>query len=195
MGKQEPKLASAMSFEKGNIGEVRWNIEHNKNSLNFSNNNQTVEWNPENGMIAFLPATTALHLHSGTFVWDFKIEEMSSAQIGIGFMLSWEMGLLDWGFFGYLGAGVTAWSYDPSTGDVVSATKSIQGGLPKFESGRSGIVSVELNLPRDAKGTGKFIVNGVESNAIDLPTGSVVVPAACLLAEKQKITIENFKIR
>ena len=54
---------------------------------------------------------------------------MASRQIGVGFMLLWNIGP-DWGLFGYLGASATAWSYDPSTGDVVSATKSIQMLLP-----------------------------------------------------------------
>jgi hypothetical protein len=189
----EPKLANAITYKEGDIGEVKWNIEHNKDSLIFSNNNQTIEWNPKNGQTAFLPATTSLHLHSGKFVWDFNIEEMSSAQIGVGFMLLWDNGLLDWGFFGYLGAGFFAWAYDPSTGDVVNAEKSIQGGLPKFENKHTGIITVELNLPRNAEGVGKFIVNGVESNPIKLPIGAVVVPAATLLKKDQKITIANFK--
>lgn len=189
---EKPKLQKATAYKKGDIGKVEWNIEHNKKTLVFSNKNQTVEWNPDNGKLAFVPATTSMHLHSGKFTWDFNIEEMNSAQIGVGFMLLWDNGLLDWGMFGYLGAGASAWSYDPSTGDIVRAENSIQGGLPKFEDGHTGIITVKLNLPRDAEGEGKFIVNGVESNPINLPPGAVIVPAACMLKEKQKITLENF---
>lgn len=190
---EQPKIANAMIYKEGDIGKAEWDIEHNKESLLFSNNNQTVEWNPKNGQIAFLPATISLHLHSGKFIFDFNIEEMNSAQIGVGFMLLWDNGLLDWGFFGYLGAGFYAWSYDPSTGDVVNAENSIQGGLPKFENKHSGIITIELNLPRNAEGEGRFIVNCVESNPIKLPIGAVVVPAATLLKRDQEITISNFR--
>ncbi len=187
---EQPRIANAINYKKGDIGKVEWN---KKDSLILSNNNQTMEWGLKNRQMAFLTATTSLYLHSGKFVLDFNIEEMNSAQIGVGFMLLWDNGLLDWGFFEYLGAGHYAWAYDPSTGDVVNAEKSIQGGLPKFENRHSGIITVELNLPHNEEGFGKFIVNGVESNPIQLPVGAVVVPAACLLREKQKITIANFK--
>ncbi len=187
---EQPQLANAMTYEKEDIGKVEWN---NKDSLILSNDNQIMEWNSKNGQIAFLPATTALRLHSGKYSLDFNIEEMNSAQIGVGFILLWDNGLLDWGFFGYLGAGFYAWSYDPSTGDVINAENSIQGGLPKFENKRSGIITIELNLPRNAEGEGKFIVNGIKSNPIKLPIGAVVVPAATLLRKDQKITISNFK--
>ena len=42
-------------------------------------------------------------------------------------------------------------------------------------------------------GVGRFIVNGTESPEIALPVGAVVLPAACLLAATQKITLANFK--
>ena len=76
---------------------------------------------------------------------------------------------------------VTAWSYDPSTGDVVYNTESIEGGLPKFADGRTGVVTVHLNLLRDAEGEAKFSVAGKASKRIRLPAGSVVLPAACFL--------------
>jgi len=99
----------------------------------------------------------------------------------------------DWGFFGYLGASNTAWSYDPSTGDVVTATESIEGGLPKFENGRSGVVQVDAYLPRHDAGVIKFIVNGVESKPIPVPVGSVILPAACFLKPGQRITLTELK--
>lgn len=187
---EQPIMVNAVNYKEQDIGKVGWKKE---DSLILSNENRTVEWNPKNEQIMFLPVTTSLYLHSGKFTLDFNIEETSVAQIGVGFMLLWEHGLLDWGFFGYLGAGFYAWAYDPSTGDVINAEKSIQGGLPKFENGHSGIITIELNLPRDAEGEGEFIVNGIESQSIKLPTGAVVVPAATLLKEGQKITITNFR--
>jgi hypothetical protein len=98
-----------------------------------------------------------------------------------------------WGFFGYLGSSPSAWAYDPSTGDVVYNTKSIQGGLPKITDGSAGVVTVRLDLPRDAAGTGGFSMNGTDSHPIRLPEGSVVLPAACFLKESQKVSLANFR--
>ena len=81
------------------------------------------------------------------------IDELGDARLGIGFMLLWDIRRPDWGFFGYLGSSTSAWSYDPSTGDVVYNTKSIQGGLPTVADGHSGVVSIRLELPRDAAGS------------------------------------------
>ena len=116
---------------------------------------------------------------------------MARAQIGVGFMLLWSVGP-DWGFFGYLGASSTAWAYDPSTGDVVCNTESIQGGLPKFADGRTGEVSVHLDLPRHAEGSARFLVEGVYTRVIPLPEGAVVLPAACLLTESQRVTLAGY---
>ena len=196
-GSQEPSLLKATAFAKNDIGTLAWNTEHNSELLLFSNENRTVEWktSEQDGdqvTPVWIPASTRLYLHSGQFQWDFVIEEMASGQIGIGFMLLWDVGP-DWGFFGYLGASSTAWSYDPSTGDVVTATESIQGGLPKFENGRSGIVTVQLDIPRKDKGEGKFKIGDIESKPIILPEGAVILPASCLLKEGQRVTLANFK--
>jgi hypothetical protein len=83
-------------------------------------------------------ASTELKLHSATFQLDFVVEDMKNAQIGVGFMLLWDVGP-DWGFFGYLGSSPTASAYDPFTGDVVTSTRSIEAGLPKFGDGRTGV--------------------------------------------------------
>lgn len=177
---------------------MKWSTQHNSHLLTVSNAGLTIEWGPKKPEYtakyyppAWVPATTMAQLHSGRFAWDFVVNEMADRQIGIGFMLLWDIGP-DWGFFGYLGASRTAWSYDPSTGDVVTEEKSIQGNLPTFEDRRTGTVSVELHLPRYAEGSGVFSVNGVASRPIPLPMGSVVLPAACLLNESQKVTIEGF---
>lgn len=34
--------------------------------------------------------------------WDFEVSGLAGRQIGVGFMLDWDIGP-DWGFFGYLG--------------------------------------------------------------------------------------------
>jgi hypothetical protein len=73
---------------------------------------------------------------------------------------------------------------------VVNETNSIEGGLPKFEDGRTGVVTLELELPCDGAGTGRFRVQGQGSRSIALPSGAVVVPAACLLKEGQRVTLK-----
>ncbi len=196
-GRQKPSLLKATAFTENDIGAMAWDTELNYELLSFSNDDQSVEWKTsvrsgEQIPPAWIPASTRLYLHSGCFQWDFVVEEMASWQIGVGFMLLWDAGL-DWGFFGYLGASSTAWSYDPSSGDVVTATESIQGGLPKFEQGRSGVVTVELDIPRESEGQGKFKVGDVESKPIILPASAVVQPAACLLKQGQGITLANFE--
>jgi hypothetical protein len=196
----------ATDLRQTDVGALTWSQEHNSDLLTVSADGASVEWaeRPEEfyakrnpnwaGPPAWVPASTLAQLHSGVFAWDFDIEEMANAQIGIGFMLLWTSGP-DWGFFGYLGSSQTAWSYDPSTGDVVTNTASIQGGLPKFAEAQSGVVSVELSLPREGPGSGRFKVNGVESSAIELPQSSVVLPAACFLKQSQRVTLANFAQR
>lgn len=191
----QPVLLRAEAFAENDIGSAKWKPEHSAHLLSVTNDGRTIEWAPlrrSEGQRrpVWVPIPTRLHLHSGHFRWDFIVDEMATAQIGIGFMLLWNVGP-DWGFFGYLGASSTAWSYDPSTGDVVCATKSIQGELPTFLGGRSGVVSVDLNLPRTAEGEGKFIIDNVETRPVRLPLGAVVLPAACLLKETQKVTLSN----
>lgn len=190
---KQPQLAKAISYKENDIGKVEWNTKHNDDFLIFSNENKTMHWNPKAENATFLPATTSLHLHSWEYLLDFKIEKMWNRQIAVGFMLLWDNWLLDRGLYWYLWAWWSAWAYDPSTGDVVSATQSIQWWLPKFEDWDSWTITIELNIPRDWEWTGRFIVNGIKSWLIRLPIWSVIVPAACLLKKEQKITIENFK--
>jgi hypothetical protein len=134
-------------------------------------------------------------LHSGQFSLDFQVDEMAERQIAVGFMIQLTDGVnvgSDWGFFGYLGSSISAWAYDPSTGDVVNATESIEGGLPKFENGHNGTVRMHVAVPRQEAGSVKFTVDGVESKPISLPVGAVVLPAASLLKAGQRITLTNF---
>lgn len=192
---------TASTYDSGKCGEVMWNSDHNADRLTVTNDGLTIEWDGSKDKAGetapcWIPASTQLLLHSGDFSLDFKIEEMAERQIGVGFMLQLTDGVNvggDWGFFGYLGSSNTAWAYDPSTGDVVTATESIQGGLPKFENGTSGVVQLHLSLPRKGACMAKFIVDGVESKTIALPTEAVVLPAACLLKTGQKVTLANFK--
>ena len=197
---REPTLVKATAFAEGERGSFEWDASHNADLLTVSNAGLTIEWGPRKpqyiGKVyppAWVPASTRARLHSGRFRWDFVIDEMAGAQIGIGFMLLWDIGP-DWGFFGYLGSSTSAWAYDPSTGDVVYATESIQGGLPNVSDGRSGVVSVRLQLPRDAAGTAWFSMNGTESRPIALPEGSVVLPAACFLKESQKVSLASLRV-
>jgi hypothetical protein len=79
---------------------------------------------------------------------------------------------------------------DLPLGDIVTATESIQGGLPKFK-GNSGVISLELILPNDADGSATFIVDGVRTPSVRLPAGAVVIPAACLLKQGQRVRLAN----
>lgn len=193
-----PQLLHAHKLPQGDVGDYTWDPTHNADLLTVSNSGKTLERGPRKPSYtgvhyspAWVPAKTLLLLHSGSFRLDFVVDEMASRQIGLGFLLAYEGGLLDWGFFGYLGAGCAAWAYDPSTGDVVNETKSIEGGLPKFDDGRTGIVTLEFELPREGAGTGSFRVQGQASRPIALPSGAVVVPAACLLKESQRVTLKT----
>jgi hypothetical protein len=207
--REEPRLLSAASLAEADVGTFEWDRDHVSSLLAVSPDGRTIEWRPRKVRVwqkfvsltrkdsyppAWVPASTRMHVHSGTFRLDFVVDEMARAQIGIGFMLLWNAGP-DWGFFGYLGSSPTAWAYDPSTGDVVCNTNSIQGGLPKFWDGRTGLVSVRLELPRHAEGFGSFIVDGLETRRIPLPAGAVVLPAACLLRESQRVTLRGYERR
>jgi hypothetical protein len=195
----EPSLLKASAFLETDRGSFEWNCEHNSDLLTVSISGRTIEWGPRKPDYkgksyppVWVPASTRSRLHSGKFQWDFVIEEMARAQIGVGFMLLWDIGP-DWGFFGYLGSSSSAWAYDPSTGDVVYNTASIQGGAPKIVDGRTGVVTVHLDLPRDAEGAANFSINGVNTQLIRLPESSVILPAACFLKETQKVTLANFQ--
>lgn len=156
--------------------------------IELSNNNHTVEWTKPSKVIWF-PVETKTRLHSGKWSLEFHVESMADRQIGIGFLLDWNISV-DWGFFGYLGSSSSAWSYDPSTGDIVTRTASIHGNLPKFTND-SGLIGLELDLPSDAEGSFTFIIDGVRTPTKTLPVGAVAIPAVCLLKIGQKVTIRN----
>ena len=128
-----------------------------------------------------------LEVHRGGALvnrWDFDIESIADHQIGVGILLEPP----DWGFFGYLGAGKNAWSYDAFEGAIVTETKAIHSGLPTIR--KRGNVTVHLDLKK--KNECVFVVNGVRTPAISLPRQAVVIPAACLLKKGQVVTLANF---
>jgi hypothetical protein len=191
---EKPHLLDSSTFsseQKNDFGEFRFSTSRRSadSPIQFSNNDCTVEWATP-PQYAWAPAQTEAKLHSGKWSLEFHVESMQKRQIGVGFLLNWNIGP-DWGFFGYLGSSSSAWSYDPSTGDIVSNTESIHGGLPKF-TGDSGVIGLELDLPPNEKGTFTFIVDGVRTPTKQLPnSGAVAIPAVCLLSIGQKVTIKN----
>lgn len=191
------ELLSASDLPRGAHGTWGWDVGFNTQDLEYSANSLAAVWRhrhqePEDvGPRLWVPVQSRARLHSGNFRWDFVISQMGQAQIGVGFMLDWTVGP-DWGFFGYLGSSSSAWAYDPSSGDVVLATRSIEGGLPVLTSGE-GSVTVEAHLPRHADGLARFVINGVASRAVWLPPGAVLVPAACLLEVGQKVALGPLK--
>jgi hypothetical protein len=196
----QPVLLNAKDFPEGSIGVGEWNPVTSSDLLSFSDDRRTVWWDEDwrertNSpyVPAWLGSLTRLRLHSGRFAWDFVVEEIAAAQMGVGVMLVWDIGP-DWGFFGYLGSSPTGWAYDPSTGDVVCNTESISGGLGTFGGETSGIVSVELNVPREADGHVRFQVGGISSPEIPLPPGCVVQPAASLLRPTQRVRLDRFRV-
>jgi hypothetical protein len=196
---QEPVLLMAEALSPADRGSLGWNADHNGHLLTISNEGRTIEWRPRTPELAsseyplaWVPASTLAYLHSGRFEWSFVVEELAGAQLGVGFLLLWNVGP-DWGFYGYLGSSTTAWAYDPSTGDVVSGTESIEGGLPRLAPGQVGAVFVRLDLPRQGRGTAWFSLNGVQSLPIALPKGAVVLPAACFFHEFQRVSLSELK--
>jgi hypothetical protein len=188
-----PHLLDSSTFsseQSKDFGDFRFDSKRSAAfPIQFSNGDCTVEA-ADSFEISWSPVKTKARLHSGKWFFEFHIETMENGQIGVGFLLDWNVGP-DWGFFGYLGASSTAWSYDPCTGDIVSATESIHGQLPKM-NGKNGIIGLELDLPRDRIGNFTFIVDGVRTPTKELPNaGAVAIPAVCLLSRKQKVTIRN----
>ena len=189
-------LLSASQLPREALGTWGWDERFSAQELQLSTNGLAATWRhledeSEESPRLWVPVQSQARLHSGNFRWSYSVKNMGAAQIGVGFMLDWTVGP-DWGFFGYLGSSSSAWSYDPSSGDVVLATRSVEGGLPTFPSGE-GTVTVEAHLPRQADGLARFLVNGVSSGAVWLPPGAVLVPAACLLDVGQEVTLGPLK--
>ena len=178
----------ATDLQPEDQGELRFMCaKHPSLEVHVSKDGTTVEWT--RGEAAWVQCPTTAHLHSGLYRVTFDTV-LKGDQIGVGFLLDGAKAGPDWGFFGYLGASGTAWAYDPWTGDVVTATRSIESGLPTFDRAcDAGTVVLELHLPRAGPGSAIFLVDGKASRAIELPESSVVVPAACLLQVGQSCTV------
>jgi len=194
---REPSLLSAAAFAVTDVGFFQWDANHNADILTVSSSGLGLAWGPRKprNKDAYYPpswvtAATLAYMHSGQFQWDFVVEELAGGPIGVGFLLLWNTGP-DWGFSGCFGESSTAWSFNPVTGDIVRGAQSIQGGLPTFPAGKGGTVTVRLDLPRDTEGAAWFAVNGTASEPIYLPHGAVIMPAACLMKEGQKITLAD----
>ena len=84
---------------------------------------------------------------------------------------------------------------DRPESEVGSQTASIEGGLPRFADRRTGRVSVERERPRQAAGRGRFVVDGTASCWIGLSEGAVVLSAACLLQETQRVPLSQLERR
>jgi len=156
--------------------------------LAISNDGLTLSWERDSDskyQPIWLGSQTTARLSDGVFAWDFIINAVASRQIGVGLMLEPP----NWGFFGYLGASDTAWSYDAYEGAVVTATEAIQSGLPTIST--SGMVSVYLDLKHTYEF--KFIVDGTDSALVSLPRGSTVIPAGCLLRKGQIVTLSRLR--
>eukprot|EP01117_Protostelium_nocturnum_P020595 TRINITY_DN934_c0_g1_i1.p1 TRINITY_DN934_c0_g1~~TRINITY_DN934_c0_g1_i1.p1 ORF type:complete len:239 (+),score=55.69 TRINITY_DN934_c0_g1_i1:154-870(+) len=166
---------------------LTWKTDKVSQFLTLSEEDTTVQYT-SNDAAAWVPIQSKERLHSGRFLLKFDIQNIGDGQIGVGFLLDWNVGV-DWGFFGYLGSSSTGWSYDPKTGDIVSSTESISGGHPKFDA-ENGTVAVEFNLPRDKDGTATFIVKGERIAPVELSKGAVVAPAACLFRKGQKVSMK-----
>lgn len=191
----EPELIKASSRDPEDIGEFAWDTTLNTEDITYGEGGKSAVWSQREaggmGPRLWVPLQSLSRLHSGDFCWSYEIKDMGQAQIGVGFMLDWTIGP-DWGVFGYLGSSSSAWAYDPSSGDVVIATASIEGGLPVLDQGH-GTVEVQVHLPREGKGLARFVVDGCASRAVALPAGSVLVPAACLLEDGQSVTLCDFR--
>jgi hypothetical protein len=163
---------------------LRWDEKHTQKPLRISEDGLTLSWESDE-KFAWLGSQTTGRLSDGVFTWDFKIEDIADRQIGVGILLDPP----DWGFFGYLGSGKNAWSYDAYEGAIVTEEEATHKDLPKIAKG--GTVSVRLDLKK--KNECVFVVDGVETPAIELPAGAVVIPAACLLKKGQIVTVANLK--
>lgn len=187
----EPALLHASRMGEGDRGAVRWRRDQNEDLLEVSEEGARVAWAKASTAKyppAWVPIESEARLFGGEFEVEFGVEELASGQIGVGFLLAWDIGP-DWGFYGYLGSSTSAWSYDLSSGDVVYATRSIEGGLGKSADGRTGTVTLRLGLPADGAGTATFVVGETASRPIELPPGAVVIPAACLLRPGQAVRL------
>lgn len=156
--------------------------------LTCSDDGKSIAWTEE-GSFAWLPCPTK-SLFDRDFRIEFDIVSQPAEQVGVGFALA----PLDLGFYGYLGASDTSFAYDPSSGDIVSATAELRSGLAKLPTG-CGTIGLHCKLTDRKKCSAQFLVNGVPaSGPIELPPESIVQPAVCLLRRGQRVNLKNFSL-
>jgi hypothetical protein len=157
-------------------------------SLDVSEDRKTVAWTKDM-QLAWVPCAVD-SLFDRDFSLTFGIQSGVDEQIGVGFGLV----PLDWGFYGYLGASHTAWAYDPSSGDIVCATKEFKSGLPTLPSG-VGFITLSCKLTNRNQCSAQFLVNGQPTEPFPLPSNSIVQPAVCVLRKNQRVTLKNFVLQ
>eukprot|EP01084_Bolivina_argentea_P314229 544257_1 len=190
-----------------------WDINASSYGLSVINDGHKILWDEtiENiDEIEWLGSQCLPILHKGIFEWQFEIGPLHNSEMGCGIMLYPPK----YGTFGYLGTGSNQWSYDPSSGDIITETESIMNKLPKFENNKGGIIDVKLDLKYS--NSFQFIVNGQEIPNVKIKTWSqnyadklrntldydndfidiehpAVVVAAYLVHRNQWVNIMNFK--
>ena len=183
-GGPPPAKNGGKGSEPGVLAALRWDEENTQKPLSITDEGTKLSFDTDS-KAQWLGSQTTARLSNGVFTWDFKIENIADRQIGVGILLDPP----DWGFFGYLGSGKNAWSYDAYEGAIVTEEEATHKGLPKIA--KSGTVSVRLDLK--TKNECVFIVDGKETPAVKLPAGAVVIPAACLLKKGQVVIVANLQ--
>ncbi len=160
-----------------------WDKENTSSDIKISKDKKTISWETDK-YFAWQCAESEALLKGKDYQFDFEMKGMSDAQMAVGFLVN----PIDWGFYGYLGAGQNAYAYDPSSGHIVTETRELFSGLTKIKN--SGKVTLRLYLSRHPQ-TAVFIVNETESPIITLPDKAEVIPGACLFKKGQSVKITN----
>lgn len=150
--------------------KLKWDKDSSSDDITISDDGSTIKWpgNLDSGVIWY-PCQAMPILHNGRFEIEFEFSKFHDRQIGIGLMVYPP----NWGFYGYLGAGYNAWSYDPTTGDIVTQTESIKGNLPKWIDGinddeNERRITLDVNVKHNTKHYFQFIVQNKETGKIDI---------------------------
>jgi hypothetical protein len=88
-------------------------------------------------LLLFFPVIISIHFCLIFHLFHFFFLPFIFVFVGVGFLLE----PANWGFFGYLGASDTAWSYDAHDGAIVSATDALHEHLPTIKT--KGVVTVK----------------------------------------------------
>ena len=131
---REPHLLDSSKLspaQKSDLRQFRFaNRQDKEFLLRFTTNDCNAKW-ATLPQLAWVPVPTKAKMHSGKWSLEFHVKSIQKRQIGVGFLVDRNIGP-DWRFFGYLGSLSSGWSYDPSTGDIVSATETIHGHQQKI---------------------------------------------------------------